>query len=269
MKTVILAGGTAMICALLPGAAMAQTNDVNAALRACQTEASSRLKVGRGNVDVERSDVDNNGNLIVRFRARRGNQGTQTGACAVSPSMRIERFRLDGDNNAGWGDNSQGNWGGRSNDNWGDRRGGWSSTDSQTGRGGWRGSGNQRQSDPWNQDANTPVVTNFHRVKVDTSGRGSFSGGTVGSAQLTRGWVDTKSSRVAVGVSGKDNFKVMFYGDIIQANDRRMVMRITDSDRGSASGRAEFELNKDRNEVQFINIQGRMGGQQFTSNFSR
>ena len=36
-----------------------------------------------------------------------------------------------------------------------------------------------------------------------------------------------------------------------------------------ATGRAEFQLNRDRNEVEWINLSGRMGRNQFTGSFRR
>jgi hypothetical protein len=46
-------------------------------------------------------------------------------------------------------------------------------------------------------------------------------------------------------------------------------MRITGSDRGPAQGRADVRLNGDRNEVEMINLNGRIGRSNFTGNFSR
>jgi hypothetical protein len=46
-------------------------------------------------------------------------------------------------------------------------------------------------------------------------------------------------------------------------------MRITGSDRGAAQGRADVRLNGDRNEVEMINLNGRIGRSNFTGNFNR
>ena len=47
------------------------------------------------------------------------------------------------------------------------------------------------------------------------------------------------------------------------------VLRIGDRSLGHASGRADVRLNRDRNEVEMINVNGRMGPTNFTGNFSR
>jgi hypothetical protein len=39
--------------------------------------------------------------------------------------------------------------------------------------------------------------------------------------------------------------------------------------RGDAQGRADVRLNGDRNEVEMINVNGRMGRTNFTGNFGR
>ena len=46
-------------------------------------------------------------------------------------------------------------------------------------------------------------------------------------------------------------------------------MRIAGSDRGAAQGRADVRLNGDRNEVEMINLNGRIGRSNFTGNFNR
>jgi hypothetical protein len=47
------------------------------------------------------------------------------------------------------------------------------------------------------------------------------------------------------------------------------TIRITGSDRGSARGTAQARLNDDRNEVESITVNGRLGRDNFTGNFSR
>ena len=46
-------------------------------------------------------------------------------------------------------------------------------------------------------------------------------------------------------------------------------MRITGSDRGAAQGRADVRLNGDRNEVEMINLDGRIGQQLYRQLQSR
>jgi hypothetical protein len=51
--------------------------------------------------------------------------------------------------------------------------------------------------------------------------------------------------------------------------NREFTMRITGSDRGNAQGSAQVRLNRDRNEVEIINLNGRMGRDNFSGNFGR
>ena len=108
-------------------------------------------------------------------------------------------------------------------------------------------------------------ISNYPRVQIDTSGRGNFTSRNWGSANVTRGWVDTRSGRASVSLTGSNNFKVTFYGDVTDGGDRRIVLRITSSNRGRADGRAEILLNGDKNEVQSISV----NGNNFNGNFSR
>jgi hypothetical protein len=103
-------------------------------------------------------------------------------------------------------------------------------------------------------------------ISADTSGRGNFNGDR--SARITRGWVDT-NGQPAVALSGENNFKIVFWGDVIHANGREFTMRINRSDRGNASGTATFRTNSDRNEVESITVNGRMNGRDFSGTFSR
>jgi hypothetical protein len=108
-------------------------------------------------------------------------------------------------------------------------------------------------------------ITDYPRVKADSSGHGSFSGQSYGSNNVTRGWFNTKEGRPAVALSGSHDFKVTFFGDIVKADQRHITMRITDSSQGPARGRAEIFLNRDRNEIESISINGRG----FSGDFSR
>ena len=111
-------------------------------------------------------------------------------------------------------------------------------------------------------------VGNYPRVRVDTSGRGSFNSRFAANARITRGWVDS-TGRPSVTLSG-GNFRITFYGVVDRTDGRReFSMRITGSDRGDAQGRADVRLNGDRNEVEMINVNGRMGRTNFTGNFGR
>ncbi len=105
------------------------------------------------------------------------------------------------------------------------------------------------------------------RVRVDTSGHGNFSGDRQ-SVRITRGWVDT-TGQAYVALSGEGNFKITFRGPADTRDGRNFTMRITDSDRGNASGSATFRLNGDQNEVQSISVSGRLNGRSFSGSFSR
>jgi hypothetical protein len=125
--------------------------------------------------------------------------------------------------------------------------------------------GDQRYNE---RTAPSAPIANVPRVKVNTAGRGNFSGPQ--TAKVTRGWVDTSVTPTVVSLSGEKNFKITFNGDVTRQNgDREYVMDIRSSDRGDASGRATFRLNKDKNEVEFISIDGRMNGSDFNGSFNR
>jgi hypothetical protein len=113
-----------------------------------------------------------------------------------------------------------------------------------------------------------PGVGNYPRVRVDTSGHGNFNSRFAANARITRGWVDS-TGRPSVTFSG-GNFRITFYGVVDRTDGiREFSMRITGSDRGAAQGRADVRLNRDRNEVEMINVNGRMGPTNFTGNFGR
>jgi Protein of unknown function (DUF3011) len=105
-------------------------------------------------------------------------------------------------------------------------------------------------------------------VRADTSGRGNYSGPGQ-SIRVTRGYLDTTGSNVTIALSGQ-NVKVTFYGRATRRNgDREFTMDINGSDRGKADGTAIFRFNSDRNEVEFISVNGRINGGRFTGSFSR
>jgi hypothetical protein len=65
------------------------------------------------------------------------------------------------------------------------------------------------------------------------------------------------------------NFMITFYGIVERSDGGGFTMRITGSDRGSAQGTAQARLNKDRNEVESITVNGNLGRDSFNGNFSR
>jgi hypothetical protein len=113
-----------------------------------------------------------------------------------------------------------------------------------------------------------PGIPNFPRVKIDTSGRGTFSSRSSGNARITRGFVDSTGARPSVSLRG-GNFMITFYGVVERSDGKGFTMRITGSDRGSARGTAQARLNNDRNEVESITVSGTMGRDNFNGSFSR
>jgi hypothetical protein len=113
-----------------------------------------------------------------------------------------------------------------------------------------------------------PGIPSYPRVRVDTSGRGTFNSRAAGSVRITRGFVDSTGARPSVSLRGGD-FRITFYGVVERSDGGGFTIRITGSDRGSARGTAQARLNDDRNEVESITVNGRLGRDNFTGNFSR
>jgi hypothetical protein len=217
----------------------------------CRREAAQRLNVSRNDVSVTNSKWEN-GEYRVRFDLRNDNTD-KTGRCRVSREGQVLEIREPENSGSGWGSGgSGGGWGS------GSSGGGWGSGGSSGGSAGWGGSGGS----DWGSESS---ISNFYRIKVDTAGRGSYNGLREGRREVSRGWVDTRSGRPSVSLSGPDNFKVTFYGDITESRDRRMTLRIRESDRGRVNGRAEIRLNGDKNEVEYLEIRG----DGFDGNFGR
>ena len=127
------------------------------------------------------------------------------------------------------------------------------------------GGGYGNNDDDRYYDNNARIMTDYPRVRVDTDGRGNFQSQKIGNGNISRGYVDLRSSRPTVGFRGPRGFKVLLYGDVLESDGRRMLLRINDSSRGRVRGRAEVQLNNDRNEVESITVQGR----DFSGNFGR
>jgi len=105
-------------------------------------------------------------------------------------------------------------------------------------------------------------------VRADTSGRGTFSADRQ-SERITRGWVETVG-QPSVALSGDRDFRITFRVDITRTSrDGSYTFRIIDSDRGRASGSGTFRLNYDRNEVESIDVSGRLNGRSFRGDFRR
>jgi hypothetical protein len=125
------------------------------------------------------------------------------------------------------------------------------------GRGGYGGGWNNRDS------------INLPNVAVDTGGEGGFRGPGSQGFRVTRGWVDTRGQDIALSLSGQ-GMKITFFGRAVRQNgDREYVMEIYNSDRGNVNGSATFRFNPDRNEVEYIELNGQMNGGGISGIFSR
>lgn len=113
-----------------------------------------------------------------------------------------------------------------------------------------------------------PGISNYPRVRVDTSGRGTFNSRSVGNVNITRGFVDSTGARPSISLRG-GNFRITFYGVVENSVGGGFTMRITGSDRGDARGTAQARFNQDLNEVELINVSGRIGRDDFSGNFNR
>jgi hypothetical protein len=200
------------------------------AQRTCRREVARRLNV-RGewvSTGVRRPLGPVPGNWLIEWRVNRGEGPREVGVCEVARDGRVIRFDRD----------ERFDRDGRFDDN-----------------------------GPFDRGRRPPYTGNYPRVRVDTSGRGSFSG-SLAATRITRGYVDTRG-RPAVGLSG-GGFRITFYGDIERSDgDREFTMRIASSDKGDARGVARVRLNRDRNEVESMDIQGRARGGEFNGNFAR
>jgi len=114
-----------------------------------------------------------------------------------------------------------------------------------------------------------PYSGDYPRVKVDTDGKGYFSSRVGKTNRLDRGFVDLRE-QTSVTLRGKDGFRITFFGQVTDSDGRREVtLHISSSDRGDARGRASIRLNGDRNEVEWISVNGWMAGGDMRGEFNR
>lgn len=114
-----------------------------------------------------------------------------------------------------------------------------------------------------------PYSGDYPRVKVDTDGKGYFSGRVGKTNRLDRGFVDLRD-QTSVTLRARDGFRITFFGQVVGSDGRREVtLQITSSDRGDARGRASIRLNGDRNEVEWISVNGWMAGGDMRGEFNR
>ena len=114
-----------------------------------------------------------------------------------------------------------------------------------------------------------PYSGDYPRVKVDTDGKGYFSSRMAKTKRLDRGFVDLRD-QTSVTLRGRDGFRITFFGQVIGSDGRREItLQITSSDRGDARGRASIRLNGDRNEVEWISVDGFIAGGDMRGEFNR
>jgi hypothetical protein len=235
----------AMLVLAVPAMLAAQGNNgrmsPEQAERICSTEVQRRMNARNQDVDVIYQREDSNRNTY-RVDWRLNSRGNDSrGSCLIDQNGRVQQF-------------NGGNRGGNNGGGYGKGKG----------NGGFPGKGG---GFPGNNNP-PPGVSNYARVRLDTSGRGTFNGRGI-TAKVTRGWVDTLGN-TSVQLTGDRDFRVTFYGVVERANgDRNFTLRITNSTLGPAQGTAQVQLNGDKNEVESINVNGRINGDQFNANFNR
>jgi hypothetical protein len=213
-------------------APLAPAQNQNDAEIACRESAAQYARTGRINVgtDIQSSRA---GIWVIDWQVR-DNRGTYRGYCEVDRNGRVQRIEQTQGANLGGGPGK--------------------------GKGGSifdpPGGGNAAGAPP---------------VSVSTAGRGTFSFGGRGAQRLNvdRAWVDTRASRPSVGLN-IDGRRVNFYGAITnRRSDVEFDMTIDDSSEGRATGNARFRLNRDRNEVEMVSVDGQLRGSRFDGTFTR
>ena len=121
---------------------------------------------------------------------------------------------------------------------------------------------------PGGPDHPSPGVPNYPRVKVDTPMQGVYNSRS-GGFNVDRGYVDSRGPTPSITLRGDNNYRITFYGVVERSDGGGFTMRITGSDRGDARGTAQARLNNDRNEVELIILDGRVGRNDFSANINR
>ncbi|MEO8099935.1 MAG: hypothetical protein ABI811_19710 [Acidobacteriota bacterium] len=231
----IRSGGLLSAFLLLCVAATAQDRS---SIQECRNDVADALGIGQGAVNADFGPNGDNGNRVVAWEANLSGRRI-VGFCETNRNGRTISTQLG--RVRGGGEGPFGNGPGQGNGPGGGPFG--------NGRGG--------------NNSGAAVA-----VQVDTDGRGTFNG-TGQNIRITRGWVDTRNEP-SVSLSG-DNFRITFFGNINGTGQNRdFTIRITRSDRGgNANGTATVRLNQDRNEVESITVEGRIGRDQFNGTFNR
>jgi hypothetical protein len=221
---------------LLPGLAFAQYGYV----QECKDTVANQLNVSSLDVSAELGPFSQNGNRIVSWRS--GRASYRNGYCEFNTATG-ELVRAESGQYAGPVGNR------RDFRNTPDRR--------DMGYG-------QRPGMGYGQ-----TVVNAPRLRVDNSGKGDFRGPRK-SFHIRHSWLDTRGEQTIVTLSDGDDFKISFYGPIIQQNgDREFTMDIDNSNLGGARGRATFRLSSDHKKVEYISMNGHLDGRDFNGNFRR
>jgi hypothetical protein len=221
---------------LLPGLAFAQYGYV----RECKETVANQLNVSTLDISAELGPYSQNGNRIVNWRSRRANESN--GYCEFNTATG-ELVRAEAGEYAGPLEN----------------RPGFGSAPGQRDMG-----YGQTPGMGYGQ-----AFVNAPRVKVDNSGRGDFKGPRK-SFHIRHSWLDTRGEQTIITLSDGDDFKISFYGPIVQQNgDREFTMDIDNSNLGGASGTATFRLSQDHKKVEYISMNGLLQGRDFNGNFRR
>ena len=227
-----------MVCAavLLPGLAFAQYGYV----RECKETVANQLNVSTLDVSAQLGPYSQNGNRIVNWRSRRA--GNSNGYCEFRTATG-ELVRAESGNYAGHVVYRQ-SFGGAPVER------------------------NMRYSQRAGMDYGQTMV-NAPRVKVNNSGRGDFKGPNK-SFHIRHSWLDTSGEQTIVTLSDGDDFKISFYGPIVQQDgDREFTMDLDNSNFGGARGQATFRLSPNHKKVEYISMNGVLKGRDFNGTFRR
>jgi hypothetical protein len=244
MRTVsfsLLITGLLVCLVVLPYGADAQGRTI----QDCRNNVADALGMNASNVQANVGPDGENGSPVVEWEANLGGRRIR-GFCETNRNGQVMNTQLGVPRG-------------------GARFGGGGSPGGGFGGGGFGGFGRNNEGGGFGRNTGGGAIFS---VRVDTSGRGTFSG--MGqSVRITRGWVDTRNEP-SIALSGEGDFKITFYGSVTGSNqDREFTLRITNSDRGNATGTATVRLNSDRNEVEYIKVDGRLGRTDFSGIFNR
>lgn len=216
--------------ALLAISSAAAQDRNSAAWRDCQSRAASALRVSTSNIDINPGGEGNRGTYILNWEARTDRGRREQGFCEVDRrDGRIVRFETNP----------------------------------------YRGGGGPGGGGPGGGYNPPPYAGDYPRVKVDTDGKGYFNGRIGKTNRLDRGFVDLRD-QTSVTLRGRDGFRITFFGQVTGSDGRREItLQISSSDRGDARGQASIRLNGDRNEVEWISVNGWMAGGDMRGEFNR